>query len=238
MLSMASLAQFADIENIGTHAALEKLADVYREARRNRNQLVPYVTLYMKSGLGLRGQVLAVAKDFESATVLFLTHDPKAAEPVDLTYLNSNEIAGVTIHSALVISEYLSNGELHREPSAQLSRADVAQLLRSSLEELNSVGETKMAAEMNDIPETAPQELLQTLYLTVRDLIYVLKKLLAEDLSRQALQQIGFQFSLKVGEEARVQVLNNRCLITTGVRGSQILRVTRESIRENLVEFL
>ncbi|MCM2282721.1 MAG: hypothetical protein NDI61_12835 [Bdellovibrionaceae bacterium] len=235
---MAILAQLASIDNLGILATLEKLAEAYREGRQNPQSPSPFSTLFLKSGLSMRGHILALSADSGPRSVLFLILDPKALEPGDLTYVLVSEIAGVTVHGAAAIVDQLSDGRVARPMGPPPSRGDLTRTLKAMIDELNQIVEGKMAADLNGVPENASAEILNSVSLTIRDLYATLRKLASEELGRQALHEKGFHFSIRVGEEAVVQIQKNQVAISIGVRGAHVERVSRESMRVNIEEFL
>lgn len=233
---MGILAQLASIENLGTWASLEKLAEAYAESRTSSQTPAPYSTLFLKSGLSMRGQVLALSNDAGPNSVLFLIHDSKAQEPTDLTYVLWDEIAAVTIHSAAGIIERLSDGRVAKPSGPPPTRGELALLLKTMIDEINVICEGAMTADLGGVPEGASAEALNAISLTMRDLHATLRKLATEELARQALRELGLRFSFHVGDLASVQVTKSQFEIYIGVQGSKTDRVSRESLRVNIEE--
>lgn len=235
---MGILAQLATIENIGTLATLEKLAEVYGEAHRMPQGSVPFTTLFLKSGLSLRGQVLALSSDAGPRSVLFLIYDPKAQEAVDLTYVIVDEVAAVTIHNAIAMINALSDGRIGRPGGPAPSRGEIAGALTAMIDELNEICEGEMTADIGGVPENSPPEVLHAIALTARDLYATLRKIASEELGRQALREKSFKFSFRLGEEPGVHVNRAQFHVSIGVQGNRVDRVSRESLRVNIEEFL
>ncbi len=238
MESMANLDQLARIENINTHAVLAKLADVYRDAQNDTSQVIPPVTLHMKAGYSLQGHILALSGDHGPLSVLLLLHDPSQEEPTDLTYILADEIAALTIHSAVNVIEQLSDGLISRPSGPPPSIDELSRQIKTLIDEINKTTEGAMTGELSEIPPNSAPEVLQALSLTVRDLGSVLKKLADEELGRLALKERGFKFIFKTDAEAKMQIHRNHCHIFVGVSGQSVDRLSRESLRSNIHEFL
>ncbi len=238
MPKMGLLAQLASIENLGVHASLETLAEAYREATQSAGPPAPFSTLFLKSGLSMRGHVMALSADTGPRSVLFLIFDPKSQEPTDLTYVLCEQIAAVTIHGASAIVEQLSDGRVLKPSGPPPSRGELAHRLKATIDEINKLVEGTMSADLNGVPENASDDVLNAVALSIRDLHATLRKFASEELSRQALREKGFRFAIRIAEEPAVQIQNKQVDIYVGAQGTRAERVSRESLRVNIEEFL
>ncbi len=230
---MGTLSQLATIENLGALAALEKLAEIFAETGP-----APFATLFLKSGLSMRGQVLALSADAGPRSALFLIHDPKAREPADLTYVLCDEVAAVTIHNAVAVVDALSDGRVGKPGDPAPARGEIARTLKSMLDELNEICSSDMTGGLDGVPEDSPPEVLNAVALAARDVYATLKKVAAEELGRQALREKGFQFTFRVAQEPQINVNSSQFEVSVGVQGGRVDRVSRDSLRVNIEEFL
>jgi hypothetical protein len=230
---MSTLAQFATIPNTGTHTALKRLAEAFLEATKNSNKAPPVATLFLRSGVSLRGSVIALSTD-DPLSVLFVP----AESETDLIYILVTEISGVVVHNAVGLIETLSDGRIAKPMTNAPSMAELHKLAKAATDELNTMTEGKMSISFQEPAGNSPPAVYHGLYHALRDVFIILRKKASEELGRQHLHERGFQFVIRTAESAEVQVRDNHFQVLVGVDGEQVERVTRESIRSNIEEFI
>jgi hypothetical protein len=230
---MSTLSQLSLVPNLSAKGTLEKLVEAFVEAQRSSQKSPPLATLYLKSGVTLRGYVIAMSADTGPQSVVFIPETEN-----DLSYIHLAEVAAVTVHNAVQLIEQLSDGRIGKPLGAAPSMTELNRLAKGAVDEVNSIADSKMALTLQEPPAQSAPEVYHGLYQTLRDLYIILRKMVSEELSRQHLKEKNFQFTLRVAENAEVQVKNSQFIIFLGVDGKNIDRVSRESIRTYLEEFL
>jgi hypothetical protein len=115
---------------------------------------------------------------------------------------------------------------------------ELNRMAKGAIDEVNGIADAKMTLTLHEPAAKSSPDVFHGLYQTLRDLYIILKKMVGEELSRQHLRERNFQFVLRMGENAEVQVKDSQFLIYVGVDGKKVERVSRDSIRTNLEEFL
>lgn len=232
---MSTLLQLAQVPNIGPTGVLERLIEDAREAAQGTQKTLPLTTLFLKSGLSLRGHVIALSEDSGPRSIVLLMQGAQD-QAQDLSYVLLSEIAGLAVHNAVNAIEHLSDGRITKPLANAPTPADLHKVAKAVIEEINLLTDGQMTLAVQETGAENSPELLQGLYLTLRDLYSVLKKLAGEELGRRSLEQIGFQFTIRVADVAAVQIKRNACAITVGSGPNGIERVSRDSLRAYLEE--
>ena len=231
---MSTLSHFALIPNLGTASVIEKLAESFKETAKNPQKKANSVTLYLKSGLGLRGHIVAVTEDTGPKTVVYLPEDAKDS---DMGYILLSEVVAVVVHQAVALIEQLSDGRIAKPMATAPSMNELNRLAKTAIDEVNAASDGKMTLTIHE-PAQKSAEVMNGLYLTLRDLYSILRKSVSEELGRQHLHERNFQFSIRLAEQAEVQVRDANFQILLGVDGEGVVRVSRDSIRSYLEEFM
>ncbi len=230
---MSTLSQLSLVPNLSTKGALEKLIEAFIEAQRSTSKTPPISTLFLKSGITVRGYVLAMSDDTGPQTVVYMPEGE-----TDVSYIHFSEIAGLTVHNAVQLIEQLSDGRVAKPLGTAPSMNELNRLAKGAIEEVNGIADAKMTLTLHEPAAQSSPEVFHALYQTLRDLYIILRKMVGEELSRQHLRERNFQFVLRTAENAEVQVKDVQFSLFVGVDGKKVERVSRESIRTNLEEFL
>jgi hypothetical protein len=230
---MSTLSKLSTVPNLSTKGALEKLVEAFVEAQKSSSKTPPLSTLFLKSGITVRGYVLALSEETGPQTVVYMPEGE-----TDVSYINYSEIAGLTVHNAVQLIEQLSDGRVAKPLNAAPSMNELNKMAKGAIDEVNGIADAKMTLTLHEPSAKSSPEVFHGLYQTLRDLYIILRKMVGEELSRQHLRERNFQFVLRVGENAEVQVKDAQFSIFVGVEGKKVERVSRDSIRTNLEEFL
>ncbi len=242
---MSSIAMLSNIETSGLSSALEKLTGLAQDyVQTNGETVPPILTLFMKSGVALQGYVINVTPGPERRTVLFAVINSAEGASLelkdleDLSYIFLDEVASITVHQAINIIDLISEGKISRSLGQAPSIGQIENELNQLIENINGLMETQIAADIGELPDPINNEVLHALKATVQDLAYVLKKISLSEISTQALQNNPIRFKITVDDEARVEFNKRQCIVHLGFNGTRALRVSRESLFNNIEELI